>query len=932
MTAQALKCTGHRHACDAPAGRSRCTKIRIAGPHRTGPDRLAGKGLSHPGDTGSMEVIATRFYPPQREGRLVPRERLQPLLERIREHRLVLIKAPAGYGKSTLMADIYRRFEQAGEPVVWLSMHDLDGSVEELALYLVKTLQRAVDGFGQLLESMLSGTETPSARAIGVELVNAFARLDRPVAICLDDLHAVIDAPAEKLMATLLHDAPCRVRFIMSTRSIPGFGIARLHALGELMEIGADQLRFSEHEARGLLALAGHDPVPDDVAALMVAKTEGWAAALQLLSLALDSGQELGGFLQSFRGTNREIASFLAEDVFNRQPAEVQEFLLRTCILNRFCAELCDAVGECDDSRQRIEQLERSSLFLFSLDPEGRWFRYHHLFEEFLQRRLLERSVELKAQYHLRAGRWFVAHQLNGEAFAHLIAAGDMHGAAGILDEQCVQLIYRGQGWSMMGWVAQIPEEVLQEYVRTQLARAWWLVLEWRFDEARPLIEGVEQRLQRAGQDGSIAPALLRQYRALLLHRKMMLAQFADDMPATERLTQELMRDTDESDPYFLGTLEVSLLYAQREQYRLADVDRLAARAVEFFRRSGSDYVLVWHESIVGPTQFLRGQLDDAIDGYRRAIAIASRIRGHRSGLTAMPSLLLAEVLLERGELDEVRTLLDEFLPIAGEVGFVDQLIAGYITQARLAEHDGDPRRADAALREGYAFSIAKSFDRLHWHVIGERIRGCLRHGDVAGAVRLARSASLPESANSLLPGNQSSPTREAMAVAWARLAGATGRAAEAASLLRRWLAFTESRGCMRSQIRLGVLLARCHLAQDDGRAALRAMEQAARLAAPIGMRFSFGEEGAAVFDLYQQIAGQIEGAPTTSSHPSMPLGQREIAILRLVAKSLLNKEIGDRLGLTEGSVKWYLQQIYEKLGVRRRLQAVQKAEQLGYL
>jgi LuxR family maltose regulon positive regulatory protein len=515
-----------------------------------------------------------------------------------------------------------------------------------------------------------------------------------------------------------------------------------------------------------------------------------------------------------------------------------------------------------------------------------------------------------------------------------------------------------------MTWVKQIPESILTEYPRIQLIRAWNLLLEWRFEETSSVLASVLKRIRTQVDSGEITPEAASRLHRVYQHRRMMLALFTDDMRTVERMCLELLADFPEDDPYLRGSVELSVLYAQREFYRLDALHRLDVAARAYFERAKSQFVLIWHESIAGPAFVQRGEITKAEQGYRSAIRIAEHIAGQGNPLGAMPALLLAELEMERGAFDDARALWDQYLPVCEELGLVDHLIAAYVGRARLAAVHREHDRADELLSHATRFAEAKSFDRLFWHATAEKIRQAMLRNDVNAALRISNEAKLPREAATLYPTAQTTTRTEAMAVAWIRLALARGFAKEAEALARRWHTFALQRSCMRTEIRMGILMAASKLASDDHRGATRALIDSLAQAAPRDIVLPFLEEGEAIRQTVATIFGlpadiqsdaifscellkayrtqpervllRISASPQPPSQPGLindgRLSQREIDILEFVSQGLQNKEIADRLGLAEASVKWYMQQIYSKLGVRRRLKAFQKAKALGLI
>jgi len=911
----------------------------------------------------SNSVVATRLRPPTRAGAAVPREVLPTALSHLRSRRLLLVRAPAGYGKSLLMAQLHAALTVSGQAsIAWVSVADVGASLQELAVHCAAALAPTVPGLDASVKALFEAQINASAETISAMLCNELERLAGELYLFVDDLHVLAGSPAERLVECLLRDAPAQMHFAIASRTEPGFSIARLRARGDLGEIDAQALRFSRLEAE-LFFRNSNSALPSaELIDLACAKTEGWAAGLQLLSLSVGSEGRWAERLQGLSGSNRAVGAFLAEDVFSAQREEVRQFLLQSSVLRQFNAALCDEVGQRKDSRRIIRELQQHGLFIFSLDEDEQWFRYHHLFSEFLQKRLGEDDPTLVEAFHLRAAQWFRDHGMLDDAMFHAFAAREFRFAASLLDEACNDLFYQGRLLSLMTYVKQIPEGILDDFPKIQLIRAWNLTLEWRFDETASVLGSVARRIPELVEDGAITPEAASRLQRVYQHRRMMLAIFVDDMRVAGQMCEELLVDFPDDDPYLRGSVELCQLYVQREFYRLDAVNRLDVAARAYFERARSRFVLIWHESILGPALVQRGDLAGAAAGYRSAVAIADSIAGQGSPLAAMPALLLAELQMERGEYDEAKALWDRHLPVCEELGLVDHLVAAYVGRARLASLFGEGDAAAAFLAQATRLAEAKSFGRLLGHAAAERIRQAAQRNDVAAAVRIANEAKLPRDPASLNPGEQATTRTEAMAVAWIRLALARGFAKEAEALARRWHSFAAHRSCLRTEIRMGILVAASRLASEDQRGATRALIEALKHAAPRDIVLPFLEEGEA---LRQAVAGLFgipadggsdvafsdalrkaykanpEGALTGGRPAPEPareasekaegrLSQREIDILEFVSRGLQNKEIGDRLGLTEGSVKWYMQQIYAKLGVRRRLKAFQKAKALG--
>jgi LuxR family maltose regulon positive regulatory protein len=449
--------------------------------------------------------------------------------------------------------------------------------------------------------------------------------------------------------------------------------------------------------------------------------------------------------------------------------------------------------------------------------------------------------------------------------------------------------------------------------------------------------------------------------RMLYLHCTMMLAQFEDDMPAVERKCATLIDEYPDSDPYLVGTYYTSLLYAEREQFTLRNARRLDVLARDYFRRSGSRFVIVWHQSIAGPTKFLAGDTAGAIEALQDGFDAAITIGGRESPLASIPALLLAEVHYERNELEAANALVSVHLGLAGELGFVDQLVAGYLTYSRLERHAGDFAEAERILERGLELAHSRGFHRLVNAIVAEQIAQAIARGRIADALRIGNAYDVPADPDRLLPRAGTTTGTQARAVACVTLAHAQGRTADALTVAKRWLQFTQGAGAVRAAISWAPIVAQLLHSSGDVRGAERLMRRAIAAAAPGRFMRTFldlgrllpvlagdatpvdGESTDAAAAFLHELLALAQGypvapepngtaAPAQITAPVEQLNARELEIVKLVAAGMSNREIGERLALSEGTVKWHAHRVFDKLGVQRRTQAVQVARRMGFI
>lgn len=909
------------------------------------------------------DVVHTRLCPPMRASGAVYRHRFDHYREEFRQRAVTIVKAPAGYGKSCLLGQWFEHLRRSDVAAGWLSMDPTPDDLMGFIRHVVASLQRSRPDFGQRLDVFFGAAARPSVAGVTATLTNLLAGVDESIFIFIDDFHLATDSDVIAAVCAVLERLPANVHVIFSSRHSLPFSLARLRAKGEVAEIDSQQLRFDNQEAAEFLRTSGHGALSLSEIDTMVSKTEGWPAGIQLAAILLARDRDT--LFSLLEGRHKHLSEYLADDVINKLPADTVAFLTMTSILSRLCVDLCNAVTGRDDARRHIDDLERQSLFLFSLDGECVWYRYHHLFAGVLQRRLNGGGCGSAAGLHQRASAWFAQNGLVDEAFAHAFDAGDMDRAASILDQWCDRLLYNGRLSTLLRWADRLPPQALRPFPRVRLQAAFSHILAWRFAAAERIISEVEQDLARGVADDSVAPMRdAVDIRHIVSHRKLMLYHFMDDTPNTERVIHETISDFPEIDPYLRGNLETCQIYARREKYRLNNIARMDINARDYYEKAGSLFVCVWHEAILGPTYFLSGDTAMAVRSLETSMKTAIRIDGEISSLVAMPALLLADVHYERNECARAGDLLELYGPEGEKQGFVDHLVAFYVTRIRLAARAGDNGAVREGLREGHLSALRHGFTRLENFMFHEEMRHAVSEGDLDTVRRLRETLTSGMTDGASSPGTHTTTGDEPLAMALCRALSMLGEHGGAIRILRRWVSFAQARGAIRSEVRMLVLLALA--LSRDGREgdAQRAVREAVKKAARGRFIRSFIDEGHEVerllsglfagadpvlgpttafgLELIGIFAGS-SGVPVASANTSdrtlaldgnaplsEPLNAREIEVVKLVSMGLSNREIGARLGMTEGSVKWYLQGIFAKLNVRRRSMVVMRARKFG--
>jgi len=902
-----------------------------------------------------MQLVKTKLDPPLSPGDLLVRPRLLQKLPDAAHARLTVIQTPAGYGKTSLLTQWFHALRDARCGVGWLSADAADRDSARFLAYVGAAIRAA----GVRLDS----GEITSPEPLLTLFVNDLEPQSQSLYLFIDDIHLLAPAPLATLCQFIEH-SPSTLHFVVASRFIPDMPLARMRARGQLLELGVDDLKFTAVEIQRLVASTSADELTEAQLAKLQARSEGWITGIKLASEMLAAnGSGADKMLTGLTGNRRAVADFFAQEVLPALPAEICEFLLQTSILERLCPALCNAVTGRENGRQVLNHIEQSGLFIIPLDDERNWYRYHPLFAEFLQRRQFDESAGAGRELHLSASRWFWAHESPVEAIEHALQAGDPQRAADLLEQRSQDMTYTGKLQLVCRLAAQIPDEILRHCPRTLLCRAWMLTLNLRLDEVRAILEIVKGLLQAHESAADLPPEELRSLRYLLLHREMILAVAEDDAPRVEQQCRHLLEAfPEERHPYLIGTINAQLLYALREQYQLADLDRLTATAQGILARSCYTFAAIGLQSSIGPSLFFAGRSDAALRALEKGLSESMRFGERNSPLAALPALPMSEVLYERNEIDRAEELLAATLPYANEFGFVDHLRPGYITSARIKHARGDLTGAQQILDEGMGVAMARRLERLRLAIVAERVRFLLQDGHPEQAVRFARSAGIPQSCQHLLPKRGVTTGDEWRAAAWFRIALSEGRMQEALSVGKHWRNFCAARGAIRSLIQWDLLLAQALFISTDVRAAQRALREAIAHGAASRAIRSFIDEGSIIrtllastyetdldvmhptdafaaelletFTAVSKRKHSLYAVPNRAAPEGLygKLSVKEREILALVSTGMRNREVAAKLGMTEGSVKWYMQQVYDKVGTRRRLQAVERARQFGVI
>ena len=444
----------------------------------------------------STSILATKLYIPPPRPKVVLRPRLVERLDEGLHHKLTLISAPAGFGKTTLVSEWVASCERA---TAWLSLDEGDNDLARFLAYLVAALQTIMADMGEGVLAVLQSPQPPPIESMLTALLNEITATPDDFILVLDDYHVMDAQPVDHALTFLLEHLPPQMHLVIATREDPQLPLARLRARGQLTELRAADLRFTPSEAAEFLnRVMGLNLSADDIAALET-RTEGWITGLQMAALSMQGRSDTASFIQAFTGSHRFVLDYLVEEVLQRQPEHMRSFLLQTAVLDRLNGSLCDAVTGREDGRGMLETLERGNLFVIPLDDRRQWYRYHHLFADVLQTRLMEEWPDQVSALHRRASVWYEQNGLPSDAIRHALAAEDFERAADLIELAGPVVEESSQTATWLGWVRALPDELVRARPVLSVWYAYALLGRGEMEAAEARLTDAERWLELVG-------------------------------------------------------------------------------------------------------------------------------------------------------------------------------------------------------------------------------------------------------------------------------------------------------------------------------------------------------------------------------------------------------------------------------------------------
>jgi LuxR family maltose regulon positive regulatory protein len=901
------------------------------------------------------DLLITKLNIPPVRPDIVLRHRLIVRLNNILDCKLTLISAPAGFGKTTLLSSWVQAEDRTGEcNVAWVSLSASENDLGCFLSYVVAALQTVYPEAGAHTLEMINGIAPLVVETALTGLINDLAAISEPLALVLDDYHVITARPVHEAVMFFLDHLPRNVHIVIASRADPPLPLGCLRGRGQLHELRANDLRFTVEETATLLNQELGLGIPPREVALLAARTEGWIVGLQLAAHSLQ-GQgksHAARFIAALSGSNRYILDYLTEEVLNRQPGGVREFLVQTAILDRLTPSLCNAVTGRDDSATVLQMLERINLFIVPLDENRGWYRYHHLFADSLRGRLAQHEANQVALLHRRASDWYEHNGQIVEAANHALAAGDVDRATCLIEDNVLDMFHHGQSVALKNWMETLSEHSGGARPRLSVAYAWTLAYGGQLEAAESLLDNAEKTL--AAQEHSVAGAerdcqhtsgyiaLIRSYIRIISGQP---SEGAD-------LAQQALNYLTNADGKVRNFAANMLGFALAGKGDYAASAKLLRRVADNSKETGDVASAMDALGDLAGLSHMQGRLHETDALCQEAMRLADdhfRRTGRKLPVTGYIHLRLTQVLLERNDLQGALNHAREAVRLSKKWGCVEHRVDSNMVLAFALFELGDVDRASEAMREAHRTAEGLT----GWYADNAAARAALLH---LASGHNAAAAEWVDRERRKTSGKPLDSQDMARHFARVRILIALGKLDEAMSLASQVLELVQALDAKGAMIHILALQARILQAQGDIEKAIVILERALFLGRPEGYVRTFIARGAPLAKLLRRMAARgIEteyakkllaemaspsaGVTHTSRTPASeyhslikPLTEREMDVLICLSMGFSNKEIARDLVISVGTVKNHLKRIYSKLDVHNRAHAVHRARRLSLL
>ncbi len=886
----------------------------------------------------SNPILTTKLYIPVPGREHIARVRLIQRLDQGAESKVTLISAPAGYGKTTLLSEWTAQSEM---PIAWLTLDQNDNDLGRFLAYLIACLHSISIPIDVQILQLLQSKQTSWNDALLIPIVNQIAVEERRFALILEDYHLIQTREIHNALVYLIDHIPSNMHLVISGRADPPLQLARLRARGEMTEIRAADLRFSVEEGHSLLNQVHGLGIPIEDIVSLIGRTEGWVAALQLAAIAASGKINVSEYISGISGTHHYIADFLTAEVINQQPEAIADFLLKTSILEQFSGPLCDAVTGGENSQQILKLLRDANLFLISLDDENLWFRYHQLFADLLNQRLLETFPKQVPDLYRRASAWFQANDHLTEAIEYAIKGNLMPEAADMIERQAKATLMRTEIGTFIRWVRQLPDDLVYKKDLLCIYYAWALL-------------HMGEDTQLAGKYLDHISLANDQTTGQIEAVRSILAIYRGQLPEAIELATRALASLPDDDLFFRLTASWNLSAARFINGDYGGGAQILEEVAQIGMKSKNLLVAISALCRLGTYYTQLGDLSKAKELFEKSLKLAIADSERPLPIACEAMLGLGKIYLEWNQLETASHHLVESVEYSKRWRETTA-IESYVLLAHLNHSLGDDIKANQAIREAQNLAFQKTTTDIDdKFVASEEAYLHLRQGNLQAAEDWA----LKRGFHRLLQEQDISPTPTRGAdivlryelLVYARFLLAQNQNTEALELVNTLLLSIEPLGHVPKTIEAHILMALGLHSQRKTSETLAALQEALDLAEKGGFKRIFLEQGPVIIELLRLIAStsksshaaklldvfqdNIEKIPSGGELSALveQLSDREMEVLRLLDTSMTSNEIADALYIAVSTARVHIKHIYAKLGVSRRFEAVAKAKELQIL
>ena len=904
----------------------------------------------------TLKLLRTKLYIPPMRLDCVRRSRLVNMLESGKGHKLTLISAPAGFGKTTLLSEWIHQYQQTRR-VCWVSLDERDNQQPVFWAYVVAAIQTIHEAFGEDILSALRSPQPPPVTPLVYDLINEINESCDPFSLVLDDYQVIESPEVNATVAEFVEYLPSQVNLVIASRTDPSWSVSHLRASGELVELRASDLRFTPEEVTDFLNEVMKLALTEEDIEILDSRTEGWIAGLQLAAISL-KGRDTRSFIQAFSGSHRYILDYLVEEVLDHQPAEVRSFLLGTSILERLCAGLCDVVLDRDNSQDLLVELDTENLFIIPLDDIRHWYRYHHLFGELLRSQLSFQQPELARLYHQRASDWYDEQGYIEDSINHAFAAEDFERAARLVEKYARDMLHQSKYSLLSSWIEALPDELVTTRAWLCVYQSWtrhWAGLREEGERYLEVAERLADEHQTAGpednssgeaetlsmQDAELLPGYIATVRAHY-------AVINEEVKRAVEQSQYALKILPKDDFFTRGTAGVALGAAYWAMGDVRGAEDAFAECASNALAGGFNYRASSALVYLGIQQVKQARLRAAEQTYKRALSLSEGAGGKRYPNAGYPLSKLAELSCEWNQLDEAHSYAVSGVELCQQLGHVDLIAEAYAALARV-----QLARREFIELENTLISADKIRNETKldpW--IGVWLDECwlqswFLRGKFAEVQRWVRSSDLLVDGEFSFHHDLEHLNLARVLVAQVVQNQPGSDADIAFKLLERLYEAAEKAGWTNHVIQVLILKGQLRYLLGERADGLADLSTALRLAEPGGYIRIFVDHGSLMEDMLRSVpaAGETAnyrqnllsafkktGQIKPGSQLIEPLTRRELEVLRLLNTHLSTPEIAQELYISVNTVRSHIKNIYGKLNVNRRIAAVQRAEELGLL